>query len=64
MLLKHVNNPGWVEKVYFSYKRALQNLKNSKKIILVDGEMFSWYGSRMKKAAQYFIDLRKNLSNI
>ena len=36
----------------------------SKKIILVDGEMFSWYGSRMKKAAQYFIDLRKNLSNI
>ena len=25
----HGYNPGWVEKVYFSYKRALQNLKNS-----------------------------------
>jgi ABC-type Fe3+-hydroxamate transport system substrate-binding protein len=26
-------------------------------IILVDGEMFSWYGSRMKKAPQYFMEL-------
>jgi iron complex transport system substrate-binding protein len=24
------------------------------KIILVDGEMFSWYGSRLLKAADYF----------
>lgn len=28
-----------------------------KKIRLVDGEMFSWYGSRMLKAAGYFMDL-------
>lgn len=27
------------------------------KIILVDGEMFSWYGSRLLKAFDYFIDL-------
>jgi ABC-type Fe3+-hydroxamate transport system substrate-binding protein len=27
------------------------------KIMLVDGEMFSWYGSRMKYAADYFQDL-------
>ena len=30
-------------------------------IQLVDGEIFSWYGSRMLKAALYFAELRKNL---
>jgi ABC-type Fe3+-hydroxamate transport system substrate-binding protein len=30
-------------------------------IILVDGEMFSWYGSRMIKAASYFQDLQERL---
>lgn len=33
----------------------------SKKIILVDGEMFSWYGSRLLKAAGYFKNLRENI---
>jgi ABC-type Fe3+-hydroxamate transport system substrate-binding protein len=28
-------------------------------ILLVDGEMFSWYGSRMLHAAAYFLQLRK-----
>ena len=28
-------------------------------ILLVDGEMFSWYGSRMLHAAGYFLQLRK-----
>jgi ABC-type Fe3+-hydroxamate transport system substrate-binding protein len=28
-------------------------------ILLVDGEMFSWYGSRMLQAAGYFLQLRK-----
>ncbi|MEP6926821.1 MAG: helical backbone metal receptor [Ginsengibacter sp.] len=28
------------------------------KIILVNGEMFSWYGSRLLKAAEYFKDLK------
>ncbi|MGJ5641996.1 ABC transporter substrate-binding protein [Formosa sp. S-31] len=30
------------------------------KIILVDGEMFSWYGSRLLKAFAYFKSLREN----
>lgn len=30
-------------------------------VVLVDGEMFSWYGSRLCKAAQYFATLRKEL---
>jgi ABC-type Fe3+-hydroxamate transport system substrate-binding protein len=28
------------------------------KIVLVDGEMFSWYGSRLKKSFEYFANLR------
>ena len=32
------------------------------KIFLVDGEMFSWYGSRLLKAPDYFIKLRKRLN--
>ncbi|MGI9544088.1 MAG: ABC transporter substrate-binding protein [Cyclobacteriaceae bacterium] len=31
------------------------------KVLLVDGEMFSWYGSRLLKAADYFGDLNRNL---
>jgi len=31
------------------------------KIIFVDGEMFSWYGSRMLPAADYF---KKNLKEL
>jgi len=34
------------------------------KIILVDGEMFSWYGSRMKLAPAYFIDLLTEASSV
>jgi ABC-type Fe3+-hydroxamate transport system substrate-binding protein len=32
------------------------------KIILVDGEMFSWYGSRLLYAPEYFIWLNKEIS--
>jgi hypothetical protein len=28
------------------------------KVMLVDGEMFSWYGSRMVLMAEYFLTLR------
>ena len=31
------------------------------KIILADGEMFSWYGSRLLKATDYFKDLMLTL---
>lgn len=35
----------------------IQNAVPSAKIILVDGEMFSWYGSRLLKAPSYFEEL-------
>ena len=41
----------------------LQNLLPKVKIILVDGEMFSWYGSRLRFSANYFKELLNQLSN-
>lgn len=32
-------------------------------ILLVDGEMFSWYGSRLLKCAQYFEDLKTQIKS-
>jgi hypothetical protein len=32
--------------------------------MLVDGEMFSWYGSRLLKAAEYFKIFQKNIGLI
>jgi ABC-type Fe3+-hydroxamate transport system substrate-binding protein len=34
------------------------------KILLVDGEMFSWYGTRMQLAAEYFLKLKSQLTGI
>jgi len=34
------------------------------KIVLVDGEMFSWYGSRIVKATQYFGGLAKQVAHL
>lgn len=34
----------------------------SSKVVIVDGEYFSWYGSRMVAAADYFINLVKGLN--
>jgi ABC-type Fe3+-hydroxamate transport system substrate-binding protein len=39
----------------------LQAISPTSKIILVDGEMFSWYGSRLLKAIPYFNALIENL---
>ena len=39
----------------------LQLLLPATKIILVDGEMFSWYGSRLQHAAKYFSNLIKSV---
>jgi len=39
----------------------LQQQLPSSKIILVDGKMFSWYGSRLLKAPQYFSELRESI---
>lgn len=38
---------------------ALQQELPGATILLVDGEMFSWYGSRMLHAGEYFLQLRK-----
>ncbi|MBY0244077.1 MAG: helical backbone metal receptor [Sphingobacteriaceae bacterium] len=40
----------------------LQTLLPNTKILLVDGEMFSWYGSRLVKAVQYFFEFQKEIS--
>jgi ABC-type Fe3+-hydroxamate transport system substrate-binding protein len=39
----------------------LQALLPSTRILLVDGEMFSWYGSRLQWAPAYFSELRAQL---
>lgn len=39
----------------------LQNLIPNAKIILTDGEMFSWYGSRLLKSPAYFKQLQKQI---
>lgn len=40
----------------------LQTLLPEMKIILVDGEYFSWYGSRMEFAFNYFSELRQEIN--
>lgn len=44
-----------------SHKKDVQTFYPNAKIILADGEMFSWYGSRLTKAFAYFKNLRLNL---
>ena len=39
----------------------LKELTGIEKIVLVDGEIFSWYGSRMLNAGAYFAKLRESL---
>jgi len=43
------------EKHVEEFKEALPNTK----VIVVDGESFSWYGSRLSQAIDYFNDLKK-----
>jgi hypothetical protein len=43
-----------------SHKELFQNMFEEKEILLVDGEMFSWYGSRLLKAGDYFTALLEN----
>jgi len=39
----------------------IQSALPNTKVILVDGEMFSWYGSRLVKAVQYFFEFQNQL---
>jgi len=43
------------------HKEQIQEQMDGIKIELVDGEMFSWYGSRMLKSIIYFREFRRNL---
>ncbi|RZK48460.1 MAG: cobalamin-binding protein [Pedobacter sp.] len=43
------------------HKLKLQEKLIHTQVVLVDGEMFSWYGSRMVKAVGYFFNLQKAL---
>ncbi|RRB06562.1 ABC transporter substrate-binding protein [Larkinella rosea] len=47
----------------FSEKHVaeLQEICPNTQIVLVDGEIFSWYGSRLLKAADYFRQLRNTI---
>ncbi len=44
------------------HRKMLQKQFPGKKILLVDGEMFSWYGSHMVKAGAYFRDLSARIT--
>jgi len=45
------------------HRITIQNLYPQAKIVLVDGEMFSWFGSRLLHAPNYFNQLVNELSN-
>jgi ABC-type Fe3+-hydroxamate transport system substrate-binding protein len=42
----------------------IKSIHQNTKIILVDGEMFSWHGSRLIKAFDYFIELRESIGKL
>jgi ABC-type Fe3+-hydroxamate transport system substrate-binding protein len=44
------------------HAEALKAAIPGAKVMLVDGEMFSWYGSRLVKAVQYLFQLQKELN--
>lgn len=44
-----------------SHRKDVQTFYPNANVILADGEMFSWYGSRLTKAFAYFKSLRLNL---
>ncbi|HKR05818.1 MAG TPA: helical backbone metal receptor [Bacteroidia bacterium] len=45
------------------HMEELKIISPASKIILVNGEYFSWYGSRLLKAAEYFRKLREEMSH-
>lgn len=44
------------------HQKEFQELVPNTQIILVDGEMFSWYGSRLQYSAQYFSTLLSEIT--
>ena len=62
-----IYNPDYIflssEPYSFSEKHfdEFQAFAPNAKVLLVDGEMFSWYGSRLKLAPAYYLELHKHL---
>ncbi len=46
------------------HKQEINQILGKKKAVLVDGEMFSWYGSRMEEAFHYFAELKSTLHKL
>ena len=44
------------------HKKEIQQLLPGKKVLFADGEMFSWYGSRMLLAPEYFAKLHQQIN--
>lgn len=44
-----------------THLNEIKRILPTSKVILADGEMFSWYGSRMRFAPTYFFNLREQL---
>lgn len=44
------------------HQKEYEELFPDSEVLLVDGEMFSWYGSRMKLAVDYFAQLAQKLN--
>ncbi|TAF32630.1 MAG: cobalamin-binding protein [Cytophagales bacterium] len=44
-----------------AHQQELQSLAPWAQVVLVDGELFSWYGSRLEKSVAYFTELRKTV---
>lgn len=42
----------------------MKNINPQSKVMLVDGEMFSWYGSHLRYTPAYLRQLRNNLQNM
>lgn len=47
-----------------SHKEVYQKQFPNSKVLLVDGELFSWYGNRLLKSFDYFRELNERLSTI
>lgn len=43
------------------HAKEMQAILPDSKIVIVDGEMFSWYGSRLLKLPKYFKELKRKL---
>lgn len=45
-----------------THAEEIQQQLPNMKVVFVDGEMFSWYGSRLLMATQYFTELRQRMN--